>query len=383
MPDVNTILSLTVDKILVYYDLPQLFIAKDQIDSRYICLLVDSETEFARYISIPVSKHKLNELILGNIDLRTAFESSETGVWYFITSDDNEEFIIQAVNFNVVDDYYLPDAGFVFPQIEANDKEIIQEATEKNNAVVHLSFTDAHNSNSLEIDLLGDMIKLFQGLVKYSYKKATAAIKNRPDLESDKNFVLRAFATSEGSFNIHMQSLANTDLFGNSNVELALMNIDSIIGDLANEQELIENIKVIKGHAIGAYKKILESIIKNNVNLSYKWVSPANNEVHKKRISKQYAERAIEIIKTREELGKEIKEFIGVVKEVDVDNNKWRLVTADDNKVISGKSEQISLSGITVDEDVYKFKCEELIEVEKATLKEKVTYSLLEWSKVE
>ncbi len=299
MPDGEAILILTVDKVLIYYDLPQLFIAKDQVDSRYICLLVESDSEYVQYISIPVSKEKLNRLILGQLDLRTAFEASENGVWYFVTSDENEDFVTKAVNFNVVDEKYLPDPGFYFPLVEEDDAVIIKEATEKNNAIVHLSFIDVYNSNSMDIELLGDMMKLFQNLVKYSYKKAISAVKHRPDLDADKNYQLRAFSTSEGSFNIHLESLANSDLFGYSNVEFALMRIDDIIGDLDNEAELIEKIKLIRGHAIGAYKNILEKIVKSNINVNYKWVSPSDYTVHNKKISRAYAEKAIEIFLER------------------------------------------------------------------------------------
>lgn len=381
MPNVETILNLTVDKILIYYDLPQLFIAKDQIGTKYVCLHVESETEYAEYIAIPISKDKLNELILGRVDLRTAFQSSETGVWYFITSDEQEEFVTNPINFEVVDEKYLPDEGFYFPSIEnADDTVIVEEAIEKGNAIVHLSFVDAHNRNSMDIDLLGDFMKLFQNLVKYAYKKGVSAIKHRPDLERADNYVLRAFATSPGSFNVHLEAIGATDLFGYSNIEMALGRIDEIVSDITNEEALLDKIKQNKGHAIGAYKKILENIVKNNINISYQWVSPATKEVHRKRINKVYAEKAIEIISSREDLGKEIKEFIGTVKEADVDNGKWRMLNIEDNIQYSGKSETVSLAGITLEDVVYKFVCEEVIEMIKVTEKEKSTYFLREYS---
>ena len=382
MANANTILKLTVDRVLIFYDLPQLFIAKDQLGGKYVCLNVDTETDYARYFSIPVSINKLNDLILSNIDLRTAFQSSENGVWYFVTFDENEEFITEAVNFDEVPDVLLPEPDFFFPQVEEANQTIIKEATDKGNAIVHLSFVDSHNSNSMDIDLLGDLMKLFQNMVKYAHKKWTAAIKNRPDLERADNYLLRAFAVSEGSFNIHLQSTAPTDLFGNSNIEAALIKIDEIISDV-NDGNLLDKIRQNKGHTIGAYKKILDNIIKHNLNLSYKWTSPGSTEVHVKKINKRYAESVIDILNSREDLGTEIKEFIGVVKEADVDNGKWRILNQDDNVQYSGKAEVVSLAGITLDDVVYKFVCEEVVEMIKVTEKEKSTYFLKEFSVVE
>lgn len=380
MPNVSTIIRLSVDRILIYYDVPQLFIAKDQMGLKYVSLYIGGDTPFAEYITVPVSESKLNQLVTGEIDLRMAFQSSENGVWYIMTSDATDQFVLNPISFDTVDEKYLPDSGFYFPAIDSDDNIIIQEATEKNNAIVHLTFMDSENSNSIDVDLFGDMMKLFQNLVKYSYKKSIADIKDGYNLESEKNYQLKAFATSEGSFNVHMQSVANTDLFGNSNIEIALKRIDAIIGDLDNESALIEKIKIIKGHAIGAYKNILDKIIKHNFNLSYKWVSPGENKVHKKRINKAYAERVKEIIDRKEELGTELREFSGTVNEIDSVNMKWRILNNEDAKNYSGKSE-VDLAGIIIDSS-YNFKCKEILETEIATGKEKTSYILLEWSPI-
>lgn len=384
MQGVETILKLSVDKILIFYDLPQLFIAKDQIGTRYVCLYVESESDFAEYISIPVSKDKLNELIVGRLDLRSAFQLSEMGIWYFVTFDESEEFITRAIVFSEVDEKYLPAEDFYFPQIEPTNEVIVKEAANKGNAIVHLSFLDSHNRNSMDIELLGDFMKLFQNLVKYTYKRAVSHIvKHRPDLEHESNYTLSAFATSPGSFNVHLQSVANRDLFGNSNIEYALNRIDEMVGDISNENELIDKIKLSKGHAIGAYKKILENIIAFNINVSYKWVSGSSNEVHSKRINKLYAEKAIEIIESKEDLSSEVKEFVGVVTEVDTDNRKWRILNEDDGKSYHGKAETLSLAGITAETVRYKFTCEEIVEMIKVTGKEKISYNLLMFSILE
>jgi hypothetical protein len=104
-------------QILVYNDVPQLFLAKDQIGANYLCMAIESKSKFAQYFAIPISFQKLNHLIKGNIDLRSAFERSETGIWYIITVNEQNEFISDAVQFDKVDEQYLPSGGFYFPGI--------------------------------------------------------------------------------------------------------------------------------------------------------------------------------------------------------------------------------------------------------------------------
>ncbi len=116
-------LRLIPDKILIYYDIPQLFTAIDQVGARYICLNVESETEYATYIAVPVSVEKMNALVLGTIDLRKAFQVSETGIWYKVTFNENEEIITEPFDFDIVSEKYLPSAGFYFPRQAIGDEQ--------------------------------------------------------------------------------------------------------------------------------------------------------------------------------------------------------------------------------------------------------------------
>ncbi|MBK9670904.1 MAG: hypothetical protein IPP56_16445 [Bacteroidetes bacterium] len=376
-------LNITVDKILIYHDQPELFIAKDQVGAKYICLHIETGKDYVEYIALPVSINKLNSLILGNLDLRDAFLTSEIGVWYQLAINANEEFIAKPFEFSSITEEYLPDAGFFFPTIESEEETIVKEAIEKENAIVHLSFVDEQNRHSMEVNILADFIKLFQGLVKNSFKKTIASILQRKELDRPNNYSLRAFATSPGSFNIHLESEANIDLFGNSNIEIALEKIDFITGEITSEDESLEKIRPLKGHTVSTYKKLLEKIIKHNIKFSYKWISPASNTIHKKTIDKIYAEKMYEILTSKSELSQEVRELIGYVKQADVEKGNWRILNIEDNKEYSGQAKSIRLDGITLETIMYKFKCEEIIEELKVNELEKVSFILLEFSPVE
>jgi len=104
-------------EILIFNDEPQLFLAKDQVGLKYLCLAIKPENEYLpEYIAVPVSNNKLDALKAKKIDLRSAFQESEIGVWYHLFSSDNEEFIISPFQFDVVEEKYLPLEGFYFPK---------------------------------------------------------------------------------------------------------------------------------------------------------------------------------------------------------------------------------------------------------------------------
>ena len=83
---------LTISQILVYYDFPEIFIATNQVETTFLCLLVSTEQERTAYISTPISKRRLSDFIKGTIDLRDIFEKPEVEQWYFF--DEVDEVIV-------------------------------------------------------------------------------------------------------------------------------------------------------------------------------------------------------------------------------------------------------------------------------------------------
>lgn len=73
---------LRVDKILDFCDVPQLFVARDDFDTLYLCLLYEDEPT-CRYTGIRISTRRLESFLAGDIDLRSLFIHQETEQEYF------------------------------------------------------------------------------------------------------------------------------------------------------------------------------------------------------------------------------------------------------------------------------------------------------------
>lgn len=366
-----------IDRILVFHDFPELFLAQDKSGLDYLCLLTELNADQYQYHCISISKKRLYQYLNGKVDLRELFTNPELPEWWIATDTSQQEIEINFFSHEGLSDELLPETDCFFTEV-LQDEVIRQEVIEHNNVIVHLSLSDDNNNQSIPIDDLGDFTKLYQGLVENAYKKSilSSELKEKKSFIIPANYKLEAFAASPGSFNLHLVSRSNKDLFGNSIIEEGLRRIDDIISYSENEEELIKSLRQIKGHAISNYRKLLEKIINRNITFRYKWHSPSSPVIHSRSIDKQYATKIKEVLDLKDELVEEIIEFIGLVKQADVERGSWRITNEEDGKDYTGESEGHLLDGITLETVRYKFICEEIIEAMKVTEKEKTNYRL-------
>jgi len=379
--------SLEITQILVYYDLPELFLGKDKVGTKYICLLLDFIESKPFYISCSISSTRVSSFISGKIELREIFVEPEIPHWYTVKEIDKENVLIDDYSFgenNSIPDKYLPNEGYFLPQQVIND-DITKEVVDLDNAIIHIALSDNNNHNSIGIDSLGDTLRIYQQLVHYSYIKTLKErkIKDRKEFITPQNYELRAFASSSSSFNIHLFSQSNRDLFGNCSIEFALSKIDEIMSDFDDENQFIEILRTVKGHTINSYKRFLRKVIDEKLTIKYKWFAPKLEFVHHRILTTNYAQKVYDLLNRSEELAEETKEFIGFIKQADVEKGNWRILNEADSKEYNGESLTGKiLDGITLETVKYKLFCQEIIEELTVSEKEKIKYFLKSIEKV-
>lgn len=102
---------LRLDKILDFYDEPQLFIARDKFDAQYICLLYD-DTDALRYSAIKISSGRLNRFLNGEIDLRQLFASPENSGEYFDVCFEDNHYTATPLRERNLPEERLPQSGY-------------------------------------------------------------------------------------------------------------------------------------------------------------------------------------------------------------------------------------------------------------------------------
>jgi hypothetical protein len=377
--------KLKVISTLIFYDVPHLFIARDVVGTTHLCLLVDDSGDNLRYLTIPVSPDRISKILNGVFDLRKAFEEPELRVWQIIEEfDDNFGYSIKA-DFQSVPEEYLPGEGFFLPIVDAEEHIIVTEALQKDNTIIHLSLADGSDTHSVQADVLGDFVKLFQSLVKNTFKKTISHLpkQDKKALDQEYNWALRAFAASPGSLNIHFEGTAQKELFGGSKIEKALEKIDELTSAFVDPEAYLDSLREVKGHTVTSYRRIVEKIIKENVKIKYKWYSPGEKTVHKREITRGFAEQVLVIINQKNDLSQEIKEFKGVIKSADVKNGNWRIFDDEEGKEYSGISTTGQLDGIVIETQKYRLICEEEITVSRVSDREEIVYKIISIEELE
>ena len=71
-------IPLKILKVIDFYVVPQLLVAVDKIDSKYLCL-IDGEDDDSGcyYVAVMISDERLNDYYQRRVDLRTIFEHPE------------------------------------------------------------------------------------------------------------------------------------------------------------------------------------------------------------------------------------------------------------------------------------------------------------------
>lgn len=350
-------------------------VGENAVGSKFISLLVDDEE--SKYLSTPISIRRLASFINGHTDLRNIFVNPEISDYYTFNYT-AEDVVATLISVEDVLSDYLPEAGFYLKN-KAEDTTIIQEAIEKNNAIVHIAFSDNKDSNSIDADQLGDLLKSYQLTIENTFKKRISQVgpQYKAFYSSPSNYKLRAFASSPGSFNVHLFSTAHIDMFGNSLIGDALRKFDELLQNNLTDDELLRLLRSVKGHTISSLRNLLQKVISLDIKIKHKWYAPDQSEVHVAYIDRHKAENITNILNSAEELAEELKEFTGFFEQVDIDKGTWRILNSEDKKPYSGTS-QISLQGTVVGENViYRLICNEIIEEMKVTEKEKTKLILI------
>ena len=130
---------LTIDQMLDYCDVPQLFTARDTFDTLYLCLLYDDEPE-CLYTGIRLSSSRLSGFLSGKYDLRYLCLHPEQIGEYFVVSFSDNEYHKKPLLVSCLSEDRLPAEGYymkadarenVVVNIPTNDRNLLKELVRK------------------------------------------------------------------------------------------------------------------------------------------------------------------------------------------------------------------------------------------------------------
>lgn len=369
---------LTHHETLAFHDVPQLFIAHDQLGTAYVCLLVELDEETHKYLCVPVSKDRLQSLLDAQLDLRHVLDSPETGEAFEgrAINGDLGRVEISALPPDGVPEHWLPDSGFFLDLEPTSDIKVVEESKKRNRAVIHLTLAPQESIEEPKITAtrLSEGVNRFQKLLKWAYSKAMADVKPsiRDQVYSATNYELEVLAFAPGSFTIHMQAATQADLVGFSEIARALEILDEVSYEDQDIEKTVELVAHYGGHFATQYKKLLRFVVDNKVPVSYEWSMPKRGDSTRRDLRPRYAEPLYRALVRRTDIGREERRLVGRLTKVDSKRGTWRLLDDEDQEHTGhwDGSSRVTLAGLIIQDQRYELICEERLEEEEATGKE-------------
>ena len=120
--------NLFLDRILEFYDVPQILVAKDSFGTQYLCLLFDDGAG-CRYTGIKISSSRLDDYLGGRIDLRTLYLNPENDNEYFNVSYNDNHYELQSFEGkDLPEDFHVESRSEIYTiKVPSSDKNIFQD----------------------------------------------------------------------------------------------------------------------------------------------------------------------------------------------------------------------------------------------------------------
>ena len=110
-------------EVIVFYEVPQIFIATDIFDTKYLCLLYPTAEELCyKYLAVRISEKRLNLFKGQIIDLLSIYQDPEDGCYFDVVVKDANDIIATSLPANQIQPFMLPDDGF-YCNYDAIDNE--------------------------------------------------------------------------------------------------------------------------------------------------------------------------------------------------------------------------------------------------------------------
>lgn len=116
--------KLELENILAFHDVNQLFLGRDVVGTKYLCLLYNSDKYDHRYVAIRISDERLEAFLKKEVDLRSLFIDPEISNDYYIVS--YYDFCYhwgKYIHEGDLPEDMLPDEGYFFEGLYYEEKE--------------------------------------------------------------------------------------------------------------------------------------------------------------------------------------------------------------------------------------------------------------------
>lgn len=365
-------------EVIVFYEVPQVFIATDVFGTKYLCLLYPNDDEsYYKYLAVRISEKRLN-LFKGNvIDLLSIYKTPEDNNYFDVIVKEANDITAKHIAANQIQPFMLPDDGFYCNYDAVDNDELISHSLQNGKIMSCIAFSDIENSHNIDVHVLTHALDRYQAMIRNCHIKRFGK-----QHASEAN--MRACALQAASFDVHFILNETFDMFGEaSRISSTLQKIDEIFSE-ETVDNLKEKIEELQGHTLSSMRSFLQVLETNKLSFKHKWVrSTLEKSVSGSTIPLNAISRVYDYLSTHQELEKVTAEFTGYFASGTVLNNgKWIFI-CDKKKIVGTTDISNMFNGITLGEHhLYKIKCIEYQEINPIKATPNASYKLIECNRL-
>lgn len=245
--------------------------------------------------------------------------------------------------------------------------------------------SEAVDEAKIKLNKLSEFLSLYQNALKHLARLSA----KENSIKIDKNtapFDVDVFGFSHGSFTVHVKSSYHSDLFGdNALLSEAYSRLNQFIELAKNPTDAIAMLQDVKGHTANSIIKLVEFVEIHSCPITHTWASPNMLGSECSKLDVEIAKQLGELCRQRNELLDEDIVLEGSIVRASEEANTWKLVNRKDSKKYSGEVDpdsNLSMSGVIIGEEVYRFYCHERVEVILGTGQERTKLSAYKIEKI-
>lgn len=360
--------------VLLFYDIPQVFLGKDEVGGQYVCMIgAEDGDDGPTYACTSISPERAKGLVSGKLDLRAIYETPEIREFYsaHFVGGDATRLIAARSTYDVFPSRSLPEPDLFFEGFD----EVAETAADMATTVsfVSLEVPEAVKQARIHTNTLGEFLFIFQAMVR-NFSRAAARVAKKPLKKGDDSFAADVFGFAKGSFTVKFCSSHPSDMHGEHPAFTAAMEqINRFLSLSTDSGAALEYLQSVRGHTASSLIKLLNFLSEHEAAIRVEWANPSMGSASKSRLSLAEIRKLVEVCKQRSDLSVQEVIIRGRLDLAAQTAGTWKLISEEDNEVYSGEiaeGSKVSLNGAVIGDALYEFICEEYVEIVAATGRE-------------
>ncbi len=283
LPEDTYLGHLQITDVYAYYDGPRLFAATNSANRMFLALSVEETKDMSRWLFSPLSKRRLQSLVNGDLELRSAFVLAEDSYVYDVSVGPHEDHVV-AIKATDISPEDLPNPGeFLLGDSTLALLEGTQvahvHAAQRHRETLRLALRPHHISGTEAPSwLVGQVLVSVQELVSAIGQAIAGVATTRGRINPDilKATELRAVGSFAGSFGVELVAAESPDPFGGSLMADSLAALDSLLDAGANESRLADSLDKLRVRAASKYVSFISLLVDSETDMTFDWGSTAN-----------------------------------------------------------------------------------------------------------